>query len=95
MEMAVLLRADSEQAASKVLAEAAKEYEISVDVISTAVSKEFAEREKANAAKKPAQNRKERWQRRPQQPNLSIVIPTEPGNTGSNFFGPAAPIVRS
>jgi ParB family chromosome partitioning protein len=52
VEMAVLLRADSEQAASKVLAEAAKEYDISVDVISAAVSKEFAEREKAKAAKK-------------------------------------------
>jgi ParB family transcriptional regulator, chromosome partitioning protein len=52
VEMAVLLRADSEQAASKVLAEAAEEYDISVDVISTAVSKEFAEREKAKAAKK-------------------------------------------
>jgi len=52
VEMAVLLRADSEQAASKVLAEAAKEYDISVDVINTAVSKEFAERERAKAAKK-------------------------------------------
>ena len=51
VEMAVLLRADSEQAASKVLAEAAKEYDISVDVISAAVSKEFVEREKAKAAK--------------------------------------------
>ena len=52
VEMAVLLRADSEQAASKVLAEAAKEYDISVDVISAAVSKEFADREKVKAAKK-------------------------------------------
>ena len=52
VEMAVLLRADSEQAASKVLAEAAKEYDISVDVISAAVSKEFAERERAKTAKK-------------------------------------------
>jgi ParB family chromosome partitioning protein len=52
VEMAVLLRADSEQAVSKVLAEAAKEYDISVDVISAAVSKEFAERERAKTAKK-------------------------------------------
>jgi hypothetical protein len=47
VEMAVLLRADSEQAASKVLPEAAKEYDINVDVIGAAVSKEFTEREKA------------------------------------------------
>jgi hypothetical protein len=52
MEMAVLLSADSAQAGSKVLAEAAKEYSINVDEIGTAVSKEFAEREKAKAAKK-------------------------------------------
>ena len=52
VEMAVLLSADSAQAGSKVLAEAAKEYSINVDEIGTAVSKEFAEREKAKAAKK-------------------------------------------
>ena len=52
VEMAVLLRADSEQTASKVLAEAAKEYDISVEVISAAVSKEFAERERAKTARK-------------------------------------------
>jgi hypothetical protein len=52
VEMAVLIRADSEQAASKVLGEAAKEYNISVEVISAAVSKEFAERERVKTAKK-------------------------------------------
>ena len=52
VEMAILLRADSEQAGSKVLAEAAKEYSIDVDSISAAVNKEFAERDKAKAAKK-------------------------------------------
>jgi hypothetical protein len=38
VEMAVLLQADSEQAASKVIAEAAKEYDIRVDVISAALA---------------------------------------------------------
>ena len=60
VEMAVLLRADSEQAARKVLAEAAKEYDISVDVISAAVSKEFAEGKGLRPRRRPAQNRKER-----------------------------------
>jgi hypothetical protein len=49
VETAVLLGADSGQAGSKVLAEGAKEYMIHVDAIGTAVSKEFAAREKAKA----------------------------------------------
>jgi hypothetical protein len=52
VEMAILRRADSEQAGSKVLAEAAKEYSIDVDLIGAAVSKEFAERDKTKTAKK-------------------------------------------
>jgi hypothetical protein len=54
--MAVLLRTGSEQPASKVLAEAAKEYDISVDEISATVSKEFTERENAKAAKRCGAN---------------------------------------
>jgi hypothetical protein len=50
--MAILLRADSEQAGSKVLGEAAKEYGINVDSIGAAVNSEFVERDKAKTAKK-------------------------------------------
>jgi ParB family chromosome partitioning protein len=96
VEMAVLLRADSEQAASKVLAEAAKEYDISVDVISAAVSKEFAERERLRPRRMPAQKGTERRQRRPQQPNLQHRNPRRSLQTQAPFFlARPAPIVRS
>jgi len=52
VETAILLRADSEQAGSKVLAEAAKEYNIDVVSIGAAVNKEFAERDRTKTAKK-------------------------------------------
>lgn len=52
MEMAILLRANSGQDSNRVLAETAKEYNISVEVIAAAVKKEFAAREKARAEKK-------------------------------------------
>ena len=52
VEMAILLRADSPQTGNKALAEAAKEYNVSVDTIAAAVSKEFAERDKAKTAVK-------------------------------------------
>jgi hypothetical protein len=45
--MAVLARVNSEQASSKVLAEAAREHNINLDVISAAVTEEFAERGKS------------------------------------------------
>jgi ParB family transcriptional regulator, chromosome partitioning protein len=54
VEMAILLRADSEEAGSKVLGEAAKEYGINVDSIAAAVHREFAERDKTKTAKKTA-----------------------------------------
>ena len=52
MEMAVLLRMNSGQDSNRVLAEAAKEYNLSVDTIGATVRKEFAAREKAKAEKK-------------------------------------------
>jgi len=54
VEMAILLRVNSAQDGNRVLAEAAKEYNVSVESIAATVKKEFADREKAKAAKKAA-----------------------------------------
>jgi ParB family transcriptional regulator, chromosome partitioning protein len=54
VEMSILLRISSGQDSNRVLAEAAKEYNINVDTIAATVKKDFAEREKAKAAKKAA-----------------------------------------
>lgn len=54
IEMTILLRASSGQDSNRVLADAAKEYNIEVDSIAATVKKEFADREKAKAAKKVA-----------------------------------------
>jgi hypothetical protein len=45
IEMAILLRADSPQTGNKVLAEAAKEYNVNVDTIRAAVT-QFAAKKK-------------------------------------------------
>jgi len=52
VEMTILLRVSSGQDSNRVLAEAAKEYNINVESIAAAVKKEFADREKAKVAKK-------------------------------------------
>jgi ParB family chromosome partitioning protein len=52
VEMTILLRVSSGQDSNRVLAEAAKEYNVNVESIAATVKKEFAEREKAKAVKK-------------------------------------------
>jgi ParB family chromosome partitioning protein len=52
VEMTILLRVSSDQDSNRVLAEAAKEYNIDVASIAAVVKKEFADREKAKSAKK-------------------------------------------
>ena len=52
VEMTILLRISSGQDSNRVLAEAAKEYNVRVETIAATVKKEFADREKAKAAKK-------------------------------------------
>jgi len=54
VEMSILLRVSSGQDSNRVLAEAAKEYNINVESIAATVKKEFADREKAKATKKAA-----------------------------------------
>ena len=52
VEMTILLRISSGQDSNRVLAEAAKEYNLNVETIAATVKKEFADREKTRAAKK-------------------------------------------
>ena len=54
IEMAILLRITSGQNSDRILAQAAKEYNVNADAIAATVTKEFADREKAKAAKKTA-----------------------------------------
>ena len=88
VEMAVLLRADSEQAASKVLAEAAKEYEHqrgrdqrgSEQGVCRAGKGQDREEDHRKTGRKGGKEDRSSL-------TFSIAIPTEPANTGSNFFG--------
>lgn len=54
IEMTILLRISSGQDSNRVLAEAAKEYNVNIETIAATVKKEFADREKSKAAKKAA-----------------------------------------
>ena len=52
VEMSILLRMNSGQESNRVLAEAAKDYNLNMETIAASVRKEFAAREKAKAEKK-------------------------------------------
>jgi hypothetical protein len=54
VEITILLRISSGQDSNRVLAEAAKEYNIDVQAIAATVKREFADCEKTKAAKKAA-----------------------------------------
>jgi ParB family transcriptional regulator, chromosome partitioning protein len=54
VEITILLRVSSGQDSNRVLAEAAKEYNVNVESIAATVKKEFADREKVKATKKAA-----------------------------------------
>jgi hypothetical protein len=66
-----------------------------VDAISAAVSKEFAEREKAKAAKNTTAKPEGKVAEDRSSLTFSIVIPDGARKSGLRFFGPAAPIVTS
>jgi ParB family chromosome partitioning protein len=65
VEMTILLRISSGQDSNRVLAEAAKEYNVSVESIAATVKKEFADREKAKAAKKATPKLPDKKQSKP------------------------------
>ncbi len=65
VEMTILLRVSSGQDSNRVLSEAAKEYNVSADSIAATVKKEFADREKAKAAKKAAPKQPDKKQSKP------------------------------